>query len=224
MTVPAGDLERVLQGNFGTLAVSPGHRLRLQQLLPSKRLDAGACLFSQGQTTHSFYAVLQGEISAQLTAADGRISVLEHVRAPRLFGLAAFVTGQPSNYEAVAVRASRLLVFGPEAYRYAMDELPGFARALMREFAMRYDGTLRLLEAARHRSAAERFEIALSQLRRERSAGLAPDAQGWLEFRATQAELAALANVSRQTVNQLLQDGQARGRLQLRYGRLRVRA
>jgi CRP/FNR family cyclic AMP-dependent transcriptional regulator len=48
-----------------------------------------------------------------------------------------------------------------------MDEVPGFARALMREFARRYDGTLKLLEAARHRGAEERLCIALQHLRRE---------------------------------------------------------
>ncbi|MEJ5999902.1 Crp/Fnr family transcriptional regulator [Paucibacter soli] len=219
----ARDLEQVLNGNFGALALPAGALQELQRLTRAKRLAAGETLFAQGQRTQAFYAVLQGEIEARLNSADGQASVLEHVRAPRLFGLAAFVTGQRSNYEAVARRASRVLVFGPEAYRYAMDELPGFARALMREFALRYDGTLRLLEAARHRSAPERFELALAQLRRERGAGLTPDAEGWLEFRATQAELAALANVSRQTVNQLLRAAAAAGRLRLAYGRLTVR-
>jgi CRP-like cAMP-binding protein len=220
----ADELARVLQGNFPQLAISAVQLQGLQRLLPARRLAAGASLFAQGQRTQAFYAVLQGEIGARLSTADGRVSVLEHVRAPRLFGLAAFVTGQPSNYEAVALRASRVLVFGPEAYRYAMDELPGFARALMREFALRYDGTLRLLEAARHRSAAERFELALAQLARERATGQAPDGAGWLSFRATQTELAALANVSRQTVNQLLKDGAAAGRLRLGYGRLAIKA
>jgi len=218
------ELLRVLQGNFPQLAPDAAQLQALQRLLPVRRLAAGAGLFAQGQRTQAFYAVLQGEIGARLSAADGRVSVLEHVRAPRLFGLAAFVTGQPSNYEAVALRASRVLVFGPEAYRYAMDELPGFARALMREFALRYEGTLRLLEAARHRSAAERFELALAQLARERGAGQAPDDAGWLSFRATQTELAALANVSRQTVNQLLRAAAAAGHLRLAYGRLALRA
>lgn len=220
----ADELACVLRGNFPQLALAPAQLLGLQGLMPVKRLTLGESLFAQGQRTQAFYAVLQGEIGARLAAADGHVSVLEHVRAPRLFGLAAFVTGQPSNYEAVAQRASRVLVFGPAAYRYAMDELPGFARALMREFALRYDGTLRLLEAARHRSAAERFELALAQLARERGAGQAPDGAGWLSFRATQAELAALANVSRQTANQLLRAAAAAGRLRLAYGRLAVRA
>ena len=42
-------------------------------------------------------------------------------------------------------------------------------------------------------------------------------------LRATQAELAAVANLSRQTVNQLLQQSQAEGRLRCSYGQLHLR-
>ncbi len=95
--------------------------------------------------------------------------------------------------------------------------MPGFARALLAEFARRYDGTLRLLQAARHQSAAERFSLALAQLARERGRPAGP---GWREVTATQAELARLAHLSRQTVNELLQAAQADGRLRLARGRL----
>jgi len=102
-----------------------------------------------------------------------------------------------------------------------MDEVPGFARALLNEFAGRYDDMMRLLEASRHRGAQERFAIALAQLARDR--GGAPDADGWLRVAATQAEIAAVANLSRQTVNVLVRDAVAATRLRSRYGHLYVR-
>jgi len=157
-----------------------------------------------------------GEIEARFTGLDGSVSVLELVQAPRLFGLAAFAAAQSSSYEALARRPSQLLVIGPAAYLALMDGLPGFARALLAEFAHRYDGTLRLLEASRHRSAPERFQLALAQLRRERALG-PPQQDGWQAVRATQAELAALANLSRQTVNQLLAQAEEEGLLRRSY-------
>jgi CRP-like cAMP-binding protein len=104
-----------------------------------------------------------------------------------------------------------------------MDEVPGFARALMAEFARRFNGTLRLLQASRHLSAAERFELALKQLARERGRPGLGDKLDWLEVRATQAELALLANLSRQTVNELLGQAATRGQLQLGRGRWWIR-
>ena len=216
------DLRQVLAANFPALTLPDAAGRRLAALVPLRRLARGRLLFAQGQPVQAFYAVAAGEIEARFTAADGTVSVLEHVQAPRLFGLAAFATGQPAEYEALAGRASRVLVFGPVAYELLMDEVPGFARALLREFAGRYAGTLRLLEAARHRGAGECLQLALAQLLRERAEG-PPDAAGWQAVAATQTELAALANLSRQTVNQLLRRAVAAGQLRSGYGRLWIR-
>lgn len=211
-----------LQRNFPDVELAPAARARLSALVPLRSLTAGATLFAQGQPTRAFYLVAAGALEARLTGADGGASVLERVQPPRLFGLAAFVTGAPSTYEAAAVVPSRVWVIAEPAYRLLMDEVPGLARALLREFALRFEGNLRLLAAARHQSADERFALALAQLARER--GGPPDREGWVELRATQGELAALAHLSRQTVNELLRAAAAGGRLRGGYGRLWIRA
>ncbi len=216
------DPSTLLGANFPALRLSPAQHIKLGSLVPERRLAHGRSLFVQGQPTAAFYGLAEGEIETRFTAADGAVSVLEHVQPPQLFGLAAFATGRPSAYEALARRPCRLWVFGPQAYQLLMDEVPGFARALLSEFAQRYAGTLGLLEAARHRSAPQRFELALAQLARERGDG-PPDAQGWQAITATQADLAALANLSRQSVNALLRRAVAEGRLRSGYRRLWVR-
>lgn len=219
----AAELQLLLQANFVQLALKPAAMQALVALVAQRSLRSGSVLFAQGQPVQAFYAVQRGEIETRFSAPDGSVSVLEYVQPPHFFGLSAFAATLPSRYEALASRASRLWVFGPDAYRYLMDEVPGFARAMLAELSRRYDGTLHLLESSRHSGAAERMQLALAQLRRERSQGQ-PDAEGWLSVAATQAELAALANVSRQTINQLLRQAVAEGRLRHRYGRLWVRA
>lgn len=208
-------LQRVFDAHFPGLSIPAG------LVVPRRRLVDGRSLFVQGQRTTAFYAVAVGEIETRFTGTDGTVSVIENVGPPRLFGLAAFAAGRPSEYEALARGPSEVLVFGREAYVRLMDEVPGFARALLAEFARRYDGTLRLLQAARHQSAAERFSLALAQLARERGQPADP---GWLAVAATQAELARLAHLSRQTVNELLRAAQAQGRLRLGRGRWWQRA
>lgn len=180
--------------NFQSLGAPPAE---VASLLALRRLGTDALLFAQGAPTPALYAVLSGEIAVRLLGPQGETSLLEHVLAPRLFGLSSFASGLPSRYEARATRPTQLLAIGPAAYALLMDGWPGFARALLGELARRYDGTLHLLESARHRPATERLQLALQQLRRERGE-ISRD--GW-RVAATQAELAQLAGVTRQTAN-----------------------
>ncbi|KQW51112.1 MULTISPECIES: Crp/Fnr family transcriptional regulator [unclassified Roseateles] len=207
-------LWRTLGASFPGLALPPEVAARLPVLLGRRCLSDGRSLFMQGHRPTAFYAVIAGEMETRFTGIDGTVSVIEHVGPPRLFGLAAFAAGQPAGYEAVARGACEVLVIGREAYQLLMDEAPGFARALLAEFARRYDGTLRLLQAARHQAAPERFLLALAQLARERGRATGG---GWTEVAATQTELARLAHVSRQTANELLAVAEAAG--QIRRGR-----
>lgn len=104
-----------------------------------------------------------------------------------------------------------------------MDECAGFSRALMLEFARRFEGNLSLLGAARHERAEDRLRLALRQLVRERGhAGAGADA-GWQLIHATQTELARSASLSRQTVNALLASAQAQGWIRRQYRLLAVR-
>lgn len=207
-------LWRVLDANFPGLTLPAALAAGLAARVPLRRLADGRSLFVQGQRPTAFYAVAAGEIETRFTGVDGTVSVIEHVGPPRLFGLAAFAAGQPAEYEAVARGPSEVLVIGHDAYALLMDTVPGFARALLAEFARRYDGTLRLLQAARHQGAAERFALAMAQLARERGR---PAGEGWVDVRATQSELARLAHVSRQTANELLAAAETAG--QVRRGR-----
>jgi len=188
--------------------------------LRTRRLAAGATLFVQGDATPALFGVLAGCVESRFSNAQGQLSVVENIEAGRTFGLASFVTGLPSTYEALALEPTRLLVIGPGAYAWLMDEVPGFARALMREFARRYDATLKLLEAARHRGAEERLCLALQHLRREGRA--APVGPGPWTMRLTQSELATRANVSRQTANEWLAQWAARGWIVRRYRALEI--
>lgn len=220
-----------LRAAFTTVldALSPGLGLTLDDvrwaalgpLLRLLPLAAGQPVLLQGHRPQAFFAVAAGEVEARFSGLDGQVSVLEAVAPPRLFGLAGFVCGQPSRYEAVARGPSQLIVIGPGAYTWLMDQLPGFARALMREFAGRYAGTLGLLAASRHATAAERLQLSLQQLDQERGEDVPSDADdsepGWRRLRVSQAALAALAGVSRQTVNEWLGQQAREGRLRQAY-------
>lgn len=213
------ELAGLLHAAFPGVAWPTAAARALARLVQVRRLPRGALVFAQGQPTGALHGVLSGEVETRFLAADGGASVIEHVPVGRLFGLASFASGLPSTYEAVTTRATRLALFGPAAYAMLVDEVPGAARLLLRELALRHDGTLQLLAAARHLGAIERFSLGLAQLQREGRI-LRTDAQGWRFLRATQAELAALAGLSRQTVNEVVAQLAAQRRLRAAYGGL----
>jgi len=213
------DLARLLALNFPGVAIPPAAARALAAQVAVRRLARGALVIAQGQPAPALFGVLSGEVEGRFVTADGQASVIEHVPPGRLFGLASFASGLPSTYEAAATRGTRLAVFGPAAYAVLIDEVPGAARLLLRELALRHDGSLKLLAAARHLNAIERFSIGLAQLQREGRAQR-QDAAGWRFVRATQAELALLAGLSRQTVNEVVAALARQGRLRPAYGGL----
>ncbi|WP_284616207.1 Crp/Fnr family transcriptional regulator [Aquabacterium humicola] len=219
-------LHALLGANFPDLRLeSVAAAAVLGRALPHcrvRRLAAGATLFAQGAPATALYGVIDGELALRFAGVDGALSTIELATRHRLFGLAAFAGGSASSYEAVAQQASQVFVIGRAGYDLLMDGLPGFGRALMREFAQRHDGMLRLLEASRLQSAPERLSLALAQLRAAGRAE-APDADGCVLLRTTQAELAALAGLSRQTVNEWLRRLGAQGRIETVYGGVRLR-
>jgi CRP-like cAMP-binding protein len=206
--------------NFPDVAWTAAQWADAESRLRTRRLAAGATLFAQGDVAPALFGVLGGCIETRFSGAQGQWSVVENVEAGRTFGLASFVAGLPSAYEALALEPTRLLVIGPAAYAWLMDEVPGFARALLREFARRFDGNLKLLEAARHRGAEERLCIALQHLRGEGRA--TPVRAGLWTMRLTQSELATRANVSRQTASEWLAQWARRGWIARRYRMLEI--
>lgn len=227
MPSAAPALHALLTANFPALQLdAPPAAKALALALPHCRLirlRPGETLFAQGAVARALYGVVSGEMVMRSGSADGAETTIELAGPMRLFGLAAFAGGQPSSYEAAARRAGSVLALGRRGYEALMDGLPGFGRALMREFAQRHDGTLRMLHASRLQPASERLWLVIEQLS---AAGRvsAPQPDGTRLLRATQAQLAALAGLSRQTVNEALRHLAAEGALETTYGGLRLRA
>ncbi|MFG6447933.1 Crp/Fnr family transcriptional regulator [Roseateles sp. BYS180W] len=189
---------------------------RLLTLMPQRQLQAGQTLFAQGQAARAFYLLAQGQLETTQIGEQGEAALLGQLRAPVFFGLAAFVTGRPTAYEAQARSACRVWVVTAPAYALLMDEWPGFGRALLQRFAQHFDANLRQLQSARFEPAAPRLEQAVRQLLALHQPPV--DAQGWQRLRVTQLELARVCHLSRQTVNELLQQAQQRGQARLGRG------
>jgi CRP-like cAMP-binding protein len=101
--------------NFPDVRWSERQWAEAESRLRTRRLASGATLFAQGAATPALFGVLAGSIESRFSNAQGQQSVVENVEAGNTFGLASFVTGLPSTYEAVTLKPTRLLVIGPAA-------------------------------------------------------------------------------------------------------------
>ncbi|HJV60869.1 MAG TPA: Crp/Fnr family transcriptional regulator [Albitalea sp.] len=209
-------LRQVLSANFPALGDSRRVIAAAAADCRVKRLARLGVLLTQGRPTPALFGMLEGEVEVRFGTPEGGASVVQVLPPGRLFGLSSFVSGRGSTFDAVATRPSRVLAIGPRAYATLMDEWPGFARALMHELACRHDHALRLLEASRHQDAPRRLVAAIEALERDGRAD-APQRDGRRLLRASQAELAAVASLSRQTVNELVARWAREGRVSTVY-------
>ena len=206
MNAAVDALAALRAATFPQLAAPPATlRRELATTLSLRKLARGRLLFAQGGRCPALFAVLSGEIAIRLHAADGSSSLLEHVRPTRLFGLSAFATGLPSRYEAAASETTQLLLIGPAALCAADGPLArlcpraaaGAGAALRRHPAPAGVGAPPPPPPSgcswRWRSCAANAA----------SGEAAATAAG--DWRATQADPAELAGVSRQTANEWLQ-------------------
>lgn len=199
MTLPA--LERIAE-----LAVQRGYR-------------GGEVVFSQGDPGDALYAVVTGKIRISAGAADGREIYLNIMEPGETFGEIALLDGGNRTATATATTPSELVSIRREHFMGLLEREPKVALELLRLCGERLRWTSGLVEDAALLDASARLAkrlLSLGQLHGEKAAGD-------MTLRISQEELASFLGVSRQVVNQYLQDWKGRGWVDLGRGVITVR-
>jgi CRP-like cAMP-binding protein len=176
---------------------------------------AGTVLYSQGASVPGLFALVEGQIAVTRWVDPDR-EVLLHVGDPGLwFGEISVLTGKPSLVAVAAHTDVRLLLLPIQEIERIVAEDPrryrDFARLAIERYAM-----LVRRSADTHGLAPEDLLVSrLDEIVGLRQAESLPG-QG-LEISVTQAQLAEVLGLSRQTVNELLHRLQARGLVEVRF-------
>jgi len=221
-TSEAGRLRNVLgQGRwFGSLPQD-----LQQRILSGSRVRSfarGEVIALEGAPASALSAVLDGEVKLVRQARQGHESLLWIAETGSWFGEYAVLTGEKILVTAIAKTPTRLLLLPKtELDRIVKDEPLHF-----RHFAMLAIGRIsNYLKAyihatSLHPEARLRGQLfVLSQMKIDELGARAP-----VELPYSQAELASLIGVTRQTVNQLLQTLVAKGLVEARFKHVRVMA
>lgn len=192
---------------------------RMAGLAVQRSFRSGEIVFSQGDPGDALYAVVTGKIRISAGAADGREIFLNIMEPGDTFGEIALLDGGTRTASATAAVASELVSIRREHFVALLEREPPVALELLRLCGERLRWTSGLAEDAALLDVPARLAkrlLSLGQLHGETSAdGMA--------LRISQENLASFLGVSRQVVNQHLQDWKGRGWVALGRGVIRVR-
>lgn len=184
-----------------------------------RRLRAGDVLFRRGAPPDGLYCVVEGTICIGATSADGREALLAVLEPVNWFGEIGVFDRQPRTHDARADASTTLLHMPQAALVALLDANP----ALLHAFALLLTHKLRLTF-----TVLEETALLPAPVRVARRLLLMAEGYGDLRLgtrrvlRVPQEQLAQLLALSRQTVNQVLKDLQARGLLKLAYGEIEL--
>ena len=197
---------------------------QLRALARPLHLAAGQWLFRRGDPPCGLYAVARGALTISGTAALGeqtRTALLALVEAPMWLGEIALFDEAARTHDAYASTACQLLHVPHQPLRAWLGEHPQYWQHLALLLTDKLRASLIALEEQTVLPAPQRLAHRLVQM--------AQSYDQWTEgqcsrreLSVSQEQLARMLGLSRQTTNQILQELQQAGWLQLRRSKLEV--
>lgn len=222
--VGSHDLWAIVQAGRWFRGLPPELAEHMQQMAQPRMLSPGEWLFRRGDAPCGLYAVARGSLSISGTAAlqeNTRTALLTLVEAPTWLGEIALFDGEPRTHDASANTACALLQIPIAPLREWLDAHPQHWQPMALLLTHKLRASLIALEEQTVLPAPQRVMCRLVQM--------AMGHEQWAdrnrthrELAVSQEQLARMLGLSRQTTNQILQELQQVGWLQLRRGKLEV--
>jgi CRP-like cAMP-binding protein len=219
MPQTARDFRELLMSGRWFQALPGPFQERLLDAAVVRAYPAESRLMSRGDAPDGLYAVVSGGIRVSGLSESGKEAVLAVVEPPQWFGEIAVFDRLPRTHDGVAVVDTVALHVPASALDQLLTENPAWWRELG------------LLVTAKLRLAFVMMEdMALMPLAPRVARRLVLMAEAYGEFsdrsrrvvKARQDMLAAMVSSSRQTVNQVLKDFEARGLVKVAYGEIEI--
>jgi CRP-like cAMP-binding protein len=189
---------------------------KLAALSVRRSVRRGTRIFCQGDAGDSLLGLISGQVRISATTPGGKEVFLNIMEPGDSFGEIAVLDGNPRTASAEALLDTELFVVRRADLQSLIEREPKLAGHLIALLCQRLRWTSELIEEAAFLSVHGRLARRLLKLGDEH--GIAE--QSGVTLRMSQAELASFMNVSRQIVNQYLQEWRKRGWVELGRGRI----
>lgn len=197
--------------------------LPLRALLPSFRrrhFRRGEVVFHEGDPGASLHVLTVGEAKVSLTSDEGEEVIVRTLVPGDPFGEIALLDQAPRSATVTALEHAETLELQRAAF-IALLEDPPFRAALLASVAGELRRLTRLVEELRFLDVAGRVGAII--LRGAEGQAATPDGEVRVPWHHTQADLAAMAGTTRQSVNRVLADLVERGVIRIEHDTLVVR-
>ena len=217
MTTRAGKM--MLQGSPLFRGLPPATLERIAALAGQRGYRRGEIVFSAGDAGDALFGVVSGRIRISAGSADGREIFLNIMEPGDSFGEIALLDGGTRTATATATEPSELVSIRREPFFELLEREPQTALELLRLCGERLRWTSGLLEDAALLDAPARLAKRLLSLGEQ----LGEEGANGRLVRISQEDLASFLGVSRQSVNEQLQDWKSKGWVALGRGTVTVR-
>jgi CRP-like cAMP-binding protein len=217
MTTLAGKI--MLQRSPLFRGLSAATQERIAMLAVQRSFRSGEIIFSQGDPGDALHGVVSGRVRISAGASDGKEIFLNIMEPGDTFGEIALLDGGPRTASATAMSPAELVSIRRDDFLGVLEREPRLALELLRLCGERLRWTSGLVEDAALLDASARLAkrlVSLSQSHGQRS-------KDGIAVRLSQEDLATFLGVSRQVVNQYLQDWKGRAWVDLGRGSVTVR-
>jgi CRP/FNR family transcriptional regulator, cyclic AMP receptor protein len=205
MTTVAGRM--MLQRSPLFRGLAPALLERVASLATQRGYRSGELVFASGDPGDALFGVVTGRIRISTGRSDGREIFLNIMEPGDTFGEIALLDGGTRTATATAMTDSQLVSLRRAALFELLEREPKTALELLRLCGERLRWTSGLLEDAALLEAPARLAkrlLSLGELHGEQAAG-------GRRIRISQEELASFLGISRQAVNQQLQEWKRNG-------------
>ena len=191
---------------------------KLASIATRRQCAQGEIVFSEGDSGDTLYGVVSGSVRVSTSNADGKQVFLNVMEYGDVFGEIAVLDNKPRTATAQTAEEAVLLVIRRPDFLQLLHDEPSVAIHLLRLFCQKLRWTTDIVHEAALLSMAGR--VAKRLLTLAETYGHSKD--GDLELRMSQADLASFLGVTRQIVNQYLQEWREAGWIELGRSRIRV--
>src|ERR1700678_2511758 len=215
-------VQTVLARNLLFRGLSPATFEQIARLCVRRAYERNAVIFSQSDPGDALYGVVTGRVRISASSAAGREVFLNIMEPGDTFGEIALLDGRPRTASASATAPSELLIVTREQFLALLAREPQLTDHLLRLLCARLRWVSEFAEESALLSVPARLARRLLSLGTLDGHGVGPG----IERKISQDEMASFLGLSRQIVNQHLQDwsahrwvGLGRGKIMILNGR-----
>jgi CRP/FNR family cyclic AMP-dependent transcriptional regulator len=177
---------------------------------------SGAIVFSQADPGEALYGVVTGKVRISASSPNGREIFLNIMEPGDTFGEIALLDGRPRTATASATARSELIIITRDHFLELLECEPELVNHVIQLLCERIRWTSGLAEESALLSVPERLARRLLSLGQTHG----HETANGVELSISQEEVARFLGLSRQAVNQYLQQWKVQGWLALGRGRI----